>query len=450
MTVKVAVVGCAHGELDQIYRDITESGKEVDLLLCCGDFQAIRNQSDLHHLHCPVHYRHIRTFYKYYSGERVAPVLTVFIGGNHESSAFSQELPHGGWVAPNIYYLGFASVIRFGGLRICGWSGIYKQNDYGYNHYEAPPFPDGQHVSAYHVRAIEHFRLQLLKSPGGSAVDIFMTHDWPNGITKYGQEEQLLRFKPYFRPDIERNQLGNCHSMDLIRKLKPRYHFSAHLHAFFEATVPHEEGCQTKFTALSKCAHKIKTPNYLSFFHIEPSEDGEKVLSYDADWLVVLRNTKSLECTKKAFSNIPNEIDGFTVNEEQKQSVLHIFNGDLRIPLNFKMTAPPESAVQGNLYGQMALYYRNPQTREFCEKLQIPDWNEMMCKLHEEAVGIPYYAHLNDQSEVSKTDEISLDDDDLFGDDELIEDATPQNRSKREHREEEDDAEEVETKKSKN
>jgi len=37
---------------------------------------------------------------RYYSGELVAPVLTIFIGGNHEASNYLQELPYGGWVAP--------------------------------------------------------------------------------------------------------------------------------------------------------------------------------------------------------------------------------------------------------------------------------------------------------------------------------------------------------------
>jgi hypothetical protein len=44
--------------------------------------------------------------FRYYSGEKKAPVLTVFIGGNHEASNYLQELPYGGWVAPDIYYLG--------------------------------------------------------------------------------------------------------------------------------------------------------------------------------------------------------------------------------------------------------------------------------------------------------------------------------------------------------
>lgn len=46
---------------------------------------------------------------RYYSGEKKAPVLTIFIGGNHEASNHLQELPYGGWVAPSIYYLGTTS-----------------------------------------------------------------------------------------------------------------------------------------------------------------------------------------------------------------------------------------------------------------------------------------------------------------------------------------------------
>jgi hypothetical protein len=32
------------------------------------------------------------TFYKYYAGEAIAPMLTIFIGGNHEASNYLQVL----------------------------------------------------------------------------------------------------------------------------------------------------------------------------------------------------------------------------------------------------------------------------------------------------------------------------------------------------------------------
>lgn len=37
---------------------------------------------------------------------------------------------YGGWAAPNIYFLGFAGVVKFGKLRIGGLSGIYNARHY--------------------------------------------------------------------------------------------------------------------------------------------------------------------------------------------------------------------------------------------------------------------------------------------------------------------------------
>jgi lariat debranching enzyme len=96
-----------------------------------------------------------------------------------------------------------------------------------------------------------------------------MTHDWPVGITKFGNEEQLLRFKPYFKNDIAQNQLGNPHSRELVDEIRPRHWFAGHLHCKFEATVQHEvnENCeaegQTDFLALHKC-NRTK-PNKMFF-----------------------------------------------------------------------------------------------------------------------------------------------------------------------------------------
>ena len=40
--------------------------------------QAVRNRDDLECLACPPKYRDMRSFYKYYSGETVAPYPTLF------------------------------------------------------------------------------------------------------------------------------------------------------------------------------------------------------------------------------------------------------------------------------------------------------------------------------------------------------------------------------------
>lgn len=92
----MAVVGCSHGELDAIYNCISHIESDyhfpIHLLLICGDFQSMRNQSDLTVMACPDKYRDIRTFYKYYSGEKTAKVLTIYVGGNHEASNYHAEL----------------------------------------------------------------------------------------------------------------------------------------------------------------------------------------------------------------------------------------------------------------------------------------------------------------------------------------------------------------------
>lgn len=52
------------------------------------------------------------------------------VGGNHEASNHLWELHYGGWVAPNIYYLGAAGVVNFGGVRIAGLTGIFNPRHY--------------------------------------------------------------------------------------------------------------------------------------------------------------------------------------------------------------------------------------------------------------------------------------------------------------------------------
>ena len=66
--MKIAVEGCAHGELEKIYQTIEFLEKresvKVDLLICCGDFQSVRTNDDLESMAVPPKFRNMGTFYK--------------------------------------------------------------------------------------------------------------------------------------------------------------------------------------------------------------------------------------------------------------------------------------------------------------------------------------------------------------------------------------------------
>ena len=49
-----------------------------------------------------------------------------------------------------------------------------------------------------------------------SRLDIFLSHDWPVGVSSYGDENKLLRTKPFFEEDVRAGKLGSPASRDLL------------------------------------------------------------------------------------------------------------------------------------------------------------------------------------------------------------------------------------------
>ena len=64
----IAQVGCLHGELTKVYKYLESLGQPIDLVICCGDFQSLRHQQDMHTLACPPKYRSMGDFHHYYTG----------------------------------------------------------------------------------------------------------------------------------------------------------------------------------------------------------------------------------------------------------------------------------------------------------------------------------------------------------------------------------------------
>lgn len=186
----------------------------------------------------PAKYRAIGDFHEYYSGTRHAPYLTLFVGGNHEASSHLMELFYGGWVAPNIYYLGSASVVRFGDLRIAGLSGIWNPGDYRKPHFERLPYGQREVRSVYHTREWDVRRLCNVRSQ----VDVGISHDWPRGVEWDGDWKGLFRRKDLFEKDAREGKLGSVAAREVLERLRPGWWFSAHLHCKFSAVVKFDEG----------------------------------------------------------------------------------------------------------------------------------------------------------------------------------------------------------------
>ncbi|KAG0153658.1 hypothetical protein PDIDSM_2312 [Penicillium digitatum] len=202
--VRIAVEGCGHGSLNDIYetvdRKATEKGWDsVDLVIIGGDFQALRNANDATCLSVPDKFKQIGDFHEYYSGARTAPYLTLFIGGNHEASNHLSELYYGGWVAPNIYFMGAANIA----------------------HYERLPYNRDDVSSIYHIRELDVRKLLQVRTQ----IDIGLSHDWPKGIEKLGDYGTLFR--------------KNFAAREALNHLRPAYWLSAHLHVRYTAKVSH-------------------------------------------------------------------------------------------------------------------------------------------------------------------------------------------------------------------
>lgn len=213
--------------------------KDTELLIICGDFQAIRNKLDLQTIKVPQKYLQAGDFPDYYLGRKVAPVLTIFIGGNHESLLYMHELQFGGWVAPNIYYLGEFGSVWFKGIRITGLSGIYNWFSFskaleGRGPSYTLPYDRLSIASIYHVKPKAYLKLLL-----SGTSDIVLSHDWPLNIWEHGNKSQLLRHKPFFKEDMQLGKLGSPLAQEALNYLRPKYWFSLHLHTRFEAKLKH-------------------------------------------------------------------------------------------------------------------------------------------------------------------------------------------------------------------
>ena len=421
--ITIAVEGCCHGELDSIYAAVLESsraGVPVDLLLICGDFESIESESDLENMAVPPKYRHMNCFHEYVTGVKTAPVPTVFVGGNHEASNVLQSLYYGGYVAPNIFFLGFAGVVNFGYLRICGISGIQNDAHYNLGHYERPPYDESSLRSVYHIRELEIYRMAHLRYTSSfvepchvtkkadgvpQRVNIMLSHDWPKYIWQYGNCQELLRRKPGLVTDVQHNRLGSLPLWDLLTQLRPHFWFCAHLHVKFAAVVPWPESSEpvsatadqyspstgptcgisakhaTRFLSLDKV---LPGREFLQILTIPPPEEGERnqifnkdssyTLEWDLEWLGIIQRTHHLLHTFKQRPppglQIPRSLQPMSSEQDLIAIKRHVEASFLSTGLEIPCVHP--RAVLGGSAGQATPHRGNVQTDKLLTALQVP------------------------------------------------------------------------------
>jgi len=335
-------------------------------------------------------------FWKYYNGDEVAPILTIFIGGNHEASAYLQELCYGGWVATNIYYLGSVGVVQYQGLRIAGISGIYKDRDYRKGRHEFFPYDENTIRSVYHIRQVDVERLKCL-AQSNLRIDILLSHEWPCGIELYGNTDALIRKKRWFAQDIRNGTLGCPPYREILDMLQPKWWFSAHLHVRFRACyrhinnishtlilktrIPDVSNIMTEFLALDKCLPKRQ---HLQVFHVDASShtnehSTQDYLQYDLEWLAILQKThcwssslpKIISCHNYSQIQVTShDIQKIKFRLSRRIQQKEFEEKDpTRILTIFCTTAVPYGIVETNAnFGERI---GNPQTDELLDVLEL-------------------------------------------------------------------------------
>jgi hypothetical protein len=159
------------------------------------------------------------------------------------------------------------------------------------------------------------------------------------------------------------------------------------MHVQFSAVVPHEsnpppdadpsEAKVTHFLALDKV---LPRRHFLQILEIPtPDADSsngtnEMRLSYDPEWLAVLKSTDHLNSVKPKPCFMPGPGCGsrfdFTPSQEEIDQVTKLFANEFQVPNNFVQTAP---VFQPGEKPKTAYPITNPHTVEFCEKLGVTD-----------------------------------------------------------------------------
>ncbi|NER22956.1 MAG: metallophosphoesterase [Symploca sp. SIO1C2] len=221
-----AAVGDVHGNMHSMVRDLKAWEKkhnhQLAFVLQVGDFEPQRDEADLVTTPGPKKYRKLGDFPDFYTGKAVFPWSIWFIAGNHEPYGFLEQMPQGGEVAHNCYYLGRVGSVTLSGLKIVGVSGIYEPKQF----YQQRP--DVSLISkSSNKKYVGFTETEILEAIAFSSADILLLHDWPSGIIS-STEAQRFGWS---------NEVGNEYARLLVESLQPKLVLCGHMHQSYRTQL---------------------------------------------------------------------------------------------------------------------------------------------------------------------------------------------------------------------
>jgi len=239
-----ASVGDVHGHMHALVRLLARWEREHEaalrFVLQVGDFEPHRSEADLATMAAPARYRQLGDFPDFHRGKADFPWPVYFIGGNHEPYGFLDELPDGGPVAANCFYLGRAGAVELSGLKVAGLSGIYRDDCF------TAPRPPISEIARQSNKAYIYFtEAEVAQVLDYGAADILLLHDWPAGLlTDAAETPHSLRHDP----------TGNEYARLVVEALQPQLVFCGHLHHRRRRRVVWPSGKQTDLYGLASIA----------------------------------------------------------------------------------------------------------------------------------------------------------------------------------------------------
>lgn len=228
-----AVVGDVHGHMramiDLVQRRSDALKVVPDFVLQVGDFEPHRDEADLETMAAPAKYRLLGEYHLFNEGACQFPWPIYFIGGNHEPYGYLDQIPDGGEITRNCFYLGRSGVLEIEGCCIAGLSGVSDQGEPR----NRPPVSEIHRTSKKKYQYFSNQDVNRLLNLDG--VDVLLLHEWPAGIYSGSRGEGAKR-------RTSRGPVGNEAGRTLIELLEPRVVFCGHMHWSYRSVVPVSDG----------------------------------------------------------------------------------------------------------------------------------------------------------------------------------------------------------------